>query len=122
MKLHLIQAEGRHLVTGYGSGWIEIDATRHFASLILTPHQLLTDWPVGDFEALSAGAFQPALALNPEILLLGTGDRLRFPAAAVLQPLIDAKLGYEVMSTAAACRTYNILMAEGRRVAAALIL
>ena len=61
------------------------------------------------------------LASAPEIVLLGTGTRLQFPPAAVLRPLIDARVGYEIMDTGAACRTYSILMAEGRRVLAALI-
>lgn len=122
MKLHLVQAEGKHFITGYGPGWVRINETRHTTSLILMPDQLLADWPVAGFEELSAVALQTALDLQPEILLLGTGARLRFPAAALLRPLIDAHLAHEVMDTAAACRTYNILVAEGRTVAAALIL
>jgi uncharacterized protein len=122
MKLHLVQAEGRHLITGYGPGWVRINETHHTTSLILMPDRLLTGWPVAGFEELSAVALQTVLDLQPEILLLGTGARLRFPAAALLQPLVDAHIAHEVMDTAAACRTYNILMAEGRAVAAALII
>lgn len=121
MKLHLTQAEGRHLITGHGPGWVEINASRHTTSLILTPDKLLDDWPVASFEALEAAHFQPAIDLAPEILLLGTGKQLRFPAAACLRLLAEANIGFEVMDTAAACRTYNILMSEGRNVTAALI-
>lgn len=122
MKLHLTQAEGRHLITGHGPGWVEINASRHNASLILTPDRLLGDWPVASIEALQAAHFQPAIDLSPEILLLGTGSRLRFPAPACLKQLAEANIGFEVMDTAAACRTYNILMSEGRNVTAALII
>jgi uncharacterized protein len=122
MKFHLTTAEGKHLITGYGPGWVQINESRHSASLILTPAQILAPWPVESFEALAAEHFRPAVDLAPEIFLLGTGAWLRFPPAACLQLLIEANIGYEVMDSAAACRTYNILMAEGRNVAAAIII
>lgn len=121
MKLHLTQAEGRHLITGHGPGWVQINASRHTASLILTPEKLLSDWPVTSLESLEAEHFLPVIDLAPEVLLLGTGSRLRFPAPACLKLLAEANIGFEVMDTAAACRTYNILMSEGRNVIAALI-
>ncbi|HEY3327992.1 MAG TPA: Mth938-like domain-containing protein [Novimethylophilus sp.] len=122
MKLHLTRPEGNNLITGYGPGWVQINETRHSASLILMPGRILPSWPVADFEALAAEHFTAAIALAPEILLLGTGAKLRFPPAACLKLLIEANVGYEIMDTAAACRTYNILMSEGRNVAAALII
>jgi uncharacterized protein len=122
MKLHLTRAEGRYLVTGYGPGWVEINEARHETSLILTPARLIAPWEAGSFDALAAMHFVQVAALAPEVLLIGTGARLRFPHPALLKPLIAAGIGFEVMDTAAACRTYNILMAEGRNVAAALIL
>src|SRR3989338_6821697 len=122
MKLNLTRPEGNNLITGYGPGWVQINESRHTASLILAPTQVLTPWPGESFEALAAEHFRPAIDLVPEILLLGVGRRLRFPPAACLKLLIEANIGFEVMDTAAACRTYNILMAEGRNVAAALII
>lgn len=122
MKLHLTQAEGRHLITGHGPGWIEINGSRHSASLILTPNRLMEDWAAKTFDVLEAGHFKTVVELAPEILLLGTGARLRFPAGDCLKLLATANIGFEVMDTAAASRTYNILMSEGRNVAAALII
>ena len=73
-------------------------------------------------EPLASTHLNAALALQPEVVLLGTGARLHFPPAEVLRPLIEAGIGYEIMDTSAACRTYDILMAEGRRVLAALVI
>lgn len=122
MKLHLTRPDGNNLITGYGPGWVQINETRHTDSLIVMPGQLVPEWPVPDFAQLAAEHFEEAIALKPEVLLLGTGARISFPPAACLKLLIQAGIGYEVMDTAAACRTYNILMAEGRNVAAALII
>jgi uncharacterized protein len=122
VKLHLTQAEGRHLITGHGPGWVQINESRHTTSLILTPHRLLGNWPATTFETLEATHLQSVIDLAPEVLLLGTGARLRFPPAICLKLLAEAGIGFEVMDTAAACRTYNILMSEGRNVAAALII
>jgi len=121
MKLHLTQSEGRHLITGYGPGWVQVNETRHSASLILTPGQL-SDWLIASFEALEATHFAKVVDLAPEILLIGTGARLRFPDPVCMKLLAESGIGFEIMDTAAACRTYNILMSEGRNVAAALII
>jgi len=121
MKMHITHAAGRYLVTGYGPSWVEINQARHEASLILTP-ALITPWEAISIETLAAEHFAPVVELAPEVLLLGTGSRQRFPPIPLLRPLIEAGIGYEVMDTAAACRTYNILMADGRHVAAALII
>lgn len=122
MKLHLAQPDGTNIFTGYGEDYVEVNRQRYQRSLVVLPDRLLTDWGGGGFAALSAADFAPLAELAPEILLLGTGAVLRFPPPAVLRPLIEAAVGVEVMDTRAACRTYNILVAEGRRVAAALLL
>ena len=122
MKLHLTQAEGRHLITGYGAGWVQVNETRYHSSLILTADQLLAEWPVPDMGRLTEELMRPLIELRPEVMLLGTGARQRFPTAGLLRVLAQSGVGYEIMDTAAACRTFNILMAEGRQVAAALIL
>lgn len=121
MKMHITHTAGHYLVTGYGPSWVEINQARHESSLILTP-TLITPWAAISIEALAAEHFSPIVELAPEVLLLGTGNRQRFPPTALLRPLIEAGIGFEVMDTAAACRTYNILMADGRKVAAALII
>lgn len=90
-------------------------------SAILSAGQILLDWPPATVEELTAAHLEAALALGPEVILLGTGARQRFPAPEVLRPAQLAGVGVEVMDTPAACRTYNVLVQEGRHVVAALI-
>ena len=122
MKLHLTQSAGNHLITGHGEGWVEINQVRHTRSLIVLPGLLVTDWQVAGFDSLAETDFGQLAQLAPEIVLLGTGPTHRFVHPRLNRPLIEAGIGLECMHTAAACRTYNILMAEGRHVAAALII
>jgi len=91
-------------------------------SIIITPGQLIRDWPPQHFEDLEQGHFQVFAELRPEILLVGTGPQLRWPEHDVTAHLLSHGIGVEVMDTAAACRTYNILMADERKVAAALLM
>jgi uncharacterized protein len=121
MKLHLANPRGANLITGYGDGYVTINRRRHDQSLVLLPEALVGDWDVPRFEDLTRAHFERILELAPEIVLIGTGRTLRFPHPALTQALTRARIGVEAMDTFAACRTYNILMAEGRRVAAALI-
>jgi uncharacterized protein len=121
MKIEREQAEGRNMFTGYGQGYVEVNRTRYTANLVVGAASLVTDWPLGSIDALEADHFAVILAMNPEIVLLGTGATFAFPDPARLAPLRNARVGVEVMDTAAACRTYNILLAEGRTVVAALI-
>lgn len=122
MKLHLDNPSSRNLVTGYGAGHVAINHRNYETSLILLPERIVAPWGAGGFEALTEDDFAVVRALAPEVLLLGTGSRQRFPSPALLRPLIEARIGYEIMDLAAACRTFNILMAEGRQVAAALLI
>src|SRR4051812_45412536 len=122
MKFEREQADGRNAFTGYGEGYVEVNRRRHAASLVVAADRLVTDWPAGSLEGLSADHLAALLDLKPEIVLLGTGARFQFPDPAVLAPLYKAGIGVEVMDTPAACRTYNILLGEGRRVIAALLL
>lgn len=92
------------------------------AGFILGARQLQTDWEPRALPDLTAAHLTAVLELEPEILLLGTGDRLQFPAPDILAPVHRAGVGLEVMDTAAACRTFNILVGEGRRVVAALLM
>ena len=121
MKLHLDNPSSRNLVTGYGPGYVAINHREYRSSLILLPSRI-ESWSPDGFEALAESDFEAILALAPEILLLGTGLRQRFPKPALLRPLIEAGIGHEIMDLPAACRTFNILMAEGRNVAAALLI
>ena len=122
MKLHLDSASGQNVFSGYGEGYVAVNGARHTHSVVVLPRALIPDWPPERFESLTAAHFDELARMEVEIVLLGTGARLRFPRPDVMRPLIDARIGVEVMDVQAACRTYNILIGEGRKVAAALIL
>ncbi len=121
MKLHASAPTRLHTFTGYGEGYVLLNGARHEASMIVLPERLLP-WPVAGFEALTEEHFALIAELKPEVVLLGTGGRLRFPHPRLTAPLTRARIGLEVMDVQAACRTYNILMSEERVVAAALVL
>ncbi|MBW7903445.1 MAG: Mth938-like domain-containing protein [Rhodocyclaceae bacterium] len=121
MKLHRSDADGLNTFTGYGEGYVAVNGIQYRGNIAVLPGQLLPEWTAARFETLAEADFVRLAELQPEILLLGTGAVLRFPPPALLQPLMAARIGLEVMDTQAACRTYNILVAEGRRVAAAIL-
>ena len=121
MKFHL-QAQDAHLVTGLGDDWIRVGPTEYRANCVLTPDGVIEGFAPGGFEALTETDFAGLLGQQPEIVLLGTGKGQRFPHPRLSAALAAAHVGLEVMDTRAACRTYNILLGEGRRVVAALIL
>lgn len=109
-------------ITAYGPGWIAVGAERIEHSVLLRLDGTRTPWPCARFEDLSSTHFQPLATGAPELVVFGSGVRLRFPPPAWVRPLIEAGIGIETMDTIAACRTYNILASEGRRVIAALLL
>lgn len=121
MKLHLSGPAALNAFTGYGPGYVAVNGQRHECSLIVLPDRLVLDWAATSFEALAAEHLAAVAAYSPEIVLLGTGATLRFPRPELTRPLAQAGIGLEVMDLHAACRTYNILAAESRRVAAALL-
>ena len=121
MKFQRESTEGRNTVTAYGPGWVEVNRARHTESLVVSGDRVITAWPAQSVESLGADHLAAIVELKPEIVLLGTGPRLQFPGPALLAPLYKAGIGVEVMDTPAACRTYNILLGEGRNVIAALI-
>jgi len=122
MKIALELPGNRNIVRGYGPGEIRVNETSYRSSLLLAPDRLDIDWAPVRIDDLAPEHFAAVIAMNPEVVLLGTGARLRFPAARCLAPFAEAQIGIEVMDTGAACRTYNILMGEGRRVVAALLM
>ena len=121
MKFERDSPDGRNSFTGYGVGYVLVGGKRHAASLVVSADRVIEDWPAASVDALAADHLAAIVELGPEIVLLGTGGAFRFPDAALLAPLYKAGIGVEVMDTPAACRTYNILLAEGRNVVAALI-
>ena len=109
-------------IRGYGPGWIQVGNERVTHSIVLRWSGERQDWDCERYEDLCAERFSVLKEDAPEVVIFGSGDRLRFPRAEWLKALIEARIGVETMDTAAACRTYNILMGEGRRVVAALLL
>ena len=122
MKLHLNTTTTRNIFTAHGAGYVAVSGQRFEHPIVVTPEQVFIDWQPQGYDALDETHFAYFLALKPEILLLGTGTQQRFPHPQLYRQLIEAHVGVECMHTAAACRTYNILMAEDRKVVAAILL
>lgn len=120
MKLQLAAASGQNLFTGYGPDYVAINHVRHQKHILVTAESV-TSWDISGFDTLGVAHFESLLAHQPEIVILGTGATLRFPRPEFARPVTAAGIGLEVMDTKAACRTYNILVAEGRRVLAAIL-
>ncbi|MGZ5237095.1 MAG: Mth938-like domain-containing protein [Caldimonas sp.] len=121
MKMRADRIEGQNAVARHGPDGVVVNGLTWTESVIVPWTGAVVPWQAATFEALEAGHFARIAALAPELVLFGSGRRLRFPPAALLRPLIDARIGVETMDTAAACRTYNVLLAEGRSVVAALL-
>ena len=109
-----------HIIAADERG-IRIGAHWHTGSLLVNASELITDWPVGHSNQLSLDSLEPVLCNLPEVLLLGTGERQIFPDITLLQSLFQQGIGVEIMHTLAACRTFNVLLSEQRKVTAALI-
>ncbi len=124
MKLYLDSHTNTHVVTGYGDDHVMIDKERYEGNLLLTANRIVTGWAPaagGDLAGLTEADLAETAGLGAQILIVGTGRRQRFPQPQLLRPLVEARIGFEFMDFAAACRTYNILVGEGRAVALALL-
>src|SRR5262245_20403627 len=121
MKLHLATNEGRQLFSGAGPGYVAVNSVRYEHNVLVSP-EAVVEWPVGDFATLTASDFGFIREARPEILILGTGTTQRFPPPELARALAASGAGVEIMDTRAACRTYNILVAEGRKVLAAILI
>ena len=121
MKLQIAQADGRNLFTAYGTDYVSINARRHDRNILVLPDQLIPEWTSARFENLACADLEFLAQIDAEIILLGTGLQLRFLSPELLQSLISYRKGLEVMDIHSACRTYNVLVGENRKVAAALI-
>lgn len=123
MKLHSSDPSTiLNTVTAYGDGYIEINKVRHEQSVLVMPEGAVVPWDVARFEDLTPDHFARLLELDAEVVVFGTGNRLRFPHPRLTAPLTEKRIGVEAMDLQAAGRTYNILMLEGRKVAAALLI
>jgi uncharacterized protein len=109
-------------ISAYGPGWVGIDGEKITHSVIISSGGERIAWAGERFEDLDAGHFARLAEVQAEVIIFGSGSRLRFPQASWLRPLIERRIGVETMDSAAACRTYNILAQEGRSVAVALLL
>ena len=121
MKLHADHSDVQ-MVTGYGPGWLTVNKQEHRGNLLLGASGFLRPWDCTDFASLMPQHFAALAELNAELIILGSGSKLRFVHPSWLQPLMHKRIGLETMDTHAACRTYNVLAAEGRNVIAALLL
>lgn len=122
MKLHLTTAENNNLITGYSQSYIEVNKQRYARNLIVMPQELIVDWQVKNLSDLTEQHLSKIAEFNSEVVLLGVGEKHQFLHPKIYQALTIKGIPIECMTTAAACRTYNILMSEGRNVLAALIL
>jgi uncharacterized protein len=121
MKIHpdVLQVQS---IKAYGSGWVQVGDERLTSSVVVTSHGGRFAWHCTRFEDLSHAHFEQLADLQTELVIFGSGTKLRFPPAGLTRALVERQIGVETMDTPAACRTYNILAAEGRRVAVALLL
>ncbi|WP_210545783.1 Mth938-like domain-containing protein [Rhodoferax sp. PAMC 29310] len=109
-------------ISGYGPGWISVGNEKISTSIVLGSRGERFEWNCDQFENLSEAHFAQLAALGTELIIFGSGDRIRFPNPAWIAPLVSRQIGIETMDVQAACRTYNILAGEGRHVAVALLM
>jgi uncharacterized protein len=120
VKLHASRPSGINTITGYGEGYVMVNGERRSSNVVVLADRV-EEWPAKGFDQLSVEDFTFLKELKAEIVPLGTGPRQRFPHPRLTAELAQAGIGLEVMDLQAACRTYNILVAEERKVAAALL-
>lgn len=122
MKLHSDSPSGLNTITGYGTDYIEINKIPYSHPVLVGPSGDVVRWSATSFETLEESHFSQIANQNPELVIFGSGAKQRFPRPELLKALIKARIGFEVMDSQAACRTYNILVGEGRQAMAALLL
>ena len=122
MQLHLERPDHEFFLRGADGAGALVNERTLRASFILSPHRLIEDWPVADIRALAVADLEPLWALEPELILLGSGALQAFPPAQVLAASLGRGVGLEAMTNAAAARTFNVLAGEGRRVVAGFVL
>ena len=121
MQLNLERPDYQYFLRGADGTGALVNDRRLQRSFVVAPNALVEDWPVHDAGAMAPTDLDPLLALNPELVVLGTGAQQRFPAAAVMAACLQRGIGIEVMTNAAAARTYSVLAGEGRRVVAGFV-
>ncbi|HEY4068212.1 MAG TPA: Mth938-like domain-containing protein [Burkholderiaceae bacterium] len=121
MKLQADRIEGQNAIARHGPDGVIVNGVEYRSSVLVPASGSPALWPVERFEALTEAHFEAIAALSPELVIFGSGPRLRFPHPSLMKILISRRIGLETMDTGAACRTYNVLLAEGRAVVAALL-
>ncbi len=121
MKLRADRIEGLNAIARHGPGGVIVNGVEHRHSVVVPWEGAVLPWSVERFDALAEAHFARLVELVPELVIFGSGERLRFVRPALMRGLIEQRIGVETMDTAAACRTYNVLLAEGRSVVAALL-
>ena len=121
MKLQADRIEGQNAIARHGPDGVIVNGIEHRSSVLVPWRGAVAPWPVAAFGALTEAHFEALAQMNPELVIFGSGSRIRFVRPALLRPLIERRIGIETMDTGAACRTYNVLLAEGRSVLAALL-
>lgn len=121
MKFHLSGTPGLNIFTAHGAGYVQVNDQRFEHPVIVTPEAVIQNWPARSFATLSEADFSHILLLQPEVLLLGTGSQHRFAHPQLYRALTNAGIGVEFMNTPAACRTFNILSGEDRKVVAGIL-
>ncbi len=122
MKLELDETASSYTVSSYGSGYIEVANRRINRTCLLTQDRIVTDLLPESLTSITPHHIAQCIELEPEVVIFGTGNTQIFPDHLLVQPLLDAGIGYEIMNTAAACRCYNVLIAENRRTVALLFI
>jgi uncharacterized protein len=122
MKFSEDKIDQGFFVTGYDEGVILVNGSPKTGSFVISVAKLIEDWEPAHIDQLCSQHLEPLLAMQPELVLIGTGETLKFPPLEHYACLIQQNIGVEIMDSAAACRTYNILLGEGRNVAAGIIL
>ncbi len=122
MKFAEDHNNSRYKITGYDSEGVAINGLIHKQSFILSPMELVNDWQPQDLASLKVEHFDAFYKMKPEVIIIGTGAKQIFPNHEILKYLVQNRIGYEIMDTQAACRTFNIIMAEGRTVVAGMFI
>ena len=122
MKFAQDSQEEGYVITAYDDNSVSINGKKFSQSLVVAGTQLHESWDIADIKLLNSGHIELVLSFQPELIIIGTGSSLIFPAVEIYSGIIEHGIGVDFMDTGAACRTYNILMSEGRDVVAGLIL
>ena len=122
MKFAEDHNDSNYQITGYDLEGVEINGVMHKQSFILSPLEIINDWQPQDLSAMRVEHLEAFYPLKPEVIILGTGAKQIFPGREILKYLVQKRIGYEIMDTQAACRTFNVIMGEGRTVVAGMFI